>query len=197
MQSFSSGTMDMRTRVILRIGVILGIIIAVILLLLLFRSLSTSEPETSDQVPVGDTSQPTVVRPIENTQPLARNEAVAQEVSEDVRIKQAARLFAERYGTRSNQNNNRHIDDVSSLVTDRMRDYIMSQTLTASSSYEGVTNKVVSQTIVEKEDTAAVVELGLQQQVSGQGQTSLVYSTARINLLEQDGQWLIDGYFED
>jgi len=110
-------------------------------------------------------------------------------------IKQLARMFVERFGSYSNQNENTHIDDVLPLVTPQMQAYVETQRGELSEAYRGVTTKVIVNTLVSLDESSATVEVQVQETISTRDDTETNYRTGTVALVQVDGQWKVDGLF--
>jgi len=107
-------------------------------------------------------------------------------------------MFVERYATYSNQNNNQHIADIMPLVTTKMSKWVENQIVEESEEYSGVTTKLFSSDIIEINTEEAVVNVGVQQIVKGNGGEEVVYKNGTVYLLKSGNDWKVDGfYWED
>ena len=118
---------------------------------------------------------------------------------EELYTKQLAKIFTERFNTYSNQNDNVHIEEVESLVTESMYDWIETNKMKYSENYEGVTSQVLSTEVLEFDEEKSVVLLGVKQNIQKEIEGVLDAETeikdARVELVKENGSWLVDGFF--
>ncbi|HAT03743.1 MAG TPA: hypothetical protein DCS29_03130 [Candidatus Magasanikbacteria bacterium] len=185
-----------------RIFAITGVISAILIIIVLFFVLRSRDTDVSTQ-----TSTSTDVLTIEDT--VRQNIQVPnnQQVNrapvdpEENYVKQLARIFVERYGTYSNQNEDIHIADVDDIITSRMRTWIQSSTSTDSRVYEGATTLVLSSHIKQYDTQAgtAIVAIEVQQEVMRQTDAlgtiseDTILREADVNLIKVDNTWKVDG----
>lgn len=111
-------------------------------------------------------------------------------------VRDRARIFVERFGSYSNQNDNTHLDDAASLATPRMREWIMNQRITESSGeYQGVITKVLASRIGTLSDNSATVFFDVQEERERSGQSSIAYRSGEVRLSKEDGEWWIEGLY--
>lgn len=186
---------DLRQRLLIGIGIAGGVLIAVVLLIMNF----TGKPEAGNlsdaETPAEDTAE--TDNRIENSRASPVTGVLEPEAPRapadpsDTNIRQTARAFVERFATYSNQNGNAHIDDVLPLASASMARWIESQRVSASSTYEGVTTRVVTSKITNKTDAAATVRVETQQVKNGK--TS--YRSGRVELVNENGVWKVSGLY--
>lgn len=117
------------------------------------------------------------------------------------RILALGRSFTERYGSFSNQNEFENLNRLLTYMTPRLQqstqEFMASQALKQSSKdpYYGVTTDVVTITIQSQEDKRAVVLVDTRRRESREGQNTTVYSqSAKMVLVKQQGEWLVDKF---
>ena len=115
----------------------------------------------------------------------------------ELHAKQAAILFVERFSSYSNQNYNTHIDNVVSLVTDNMAEWVKTQGLKLSNEYEGVTTNVIVSTVDSINDSTAVVLVEAQQVLETATTQEVVQKTGRVNLVKVGNDWKVSGFYWD
>ena len=118
--------------------------------------------------------------------------------AEELYIRQLAGIFVERFATFSNQNNNRNLADVEPISTPSLMDWVMWQSLAASSTYQGVTARVLSTTLVKREGDAATVNVSAQETLSRVGAADeLRQRTGRVELIKLNGVWKVNAFYWD
>lgn len=115
------------------------------------------------------------------------------------RILALARSFTERYGSFSNQNDFENLERLMIYMTAKLQNetnqFITSQEGKDNSVYYGVTTSVVSLNIDKLEEGRGVVLVSTRRRESKEGSTTDVFSqTARIVLLKEGGEWLVDKF---
>lgn len=186
---------DVRKRLIIIAGILAGVLLALFLFIAVLRD--KKEPSNPEEdVPAGTTT--TGATPSQATPPPASTPGATQPTNgdpEDVYLKQLARIFVERFGSYSNQNDNRHITDVLSLATERMQAYLESQALESARVYAGVTTKVVASRITEKSGNTAIVAVDVQRVIREDGTERSEYASGTVTLKKVSGEWKVDGLF--
>ncbi|HSR89613.1 MAG TPA: hypothetical protein VLK22_04475 [Candidatus Udaeobacter sp.] len=112
-------------------------------------------------------------------------------------VEQLAKVFIERYGTFSTDNNFQNIKDVSTLVTQslwsKISASISSKPATGSAqSFDGVTTKVINADLTAWSDSKASVELKLTRTEEKNGSVSTRYQNVSLELVKTDSLWLVD-----
>lgn len=193
-----------------RIFIITGIVVALIVVIILITVLPDKTTEDNQTIPgqsgqSGQSGFPggTATNPSVPGSPLTPPPAFATP-SEDTYVLQLARIFVERFSTFSNQNDNVHIENVSSLVTAGMYKWVSAQDVTQGDKYEGVTTQVLSSSLLEKSESEAVVVIGAQQEISkmnggidGGITRDLVQKDGRVELAKLNGEWKVSGFYWD
>lgn len=182
-----------RRRVFTAVGIAAGVVIAIFLLIFGFRE---KKPAVDRLAPPAEVAE-TPVAVAETLAPPPLASPAPPEEPEDAYLRQLARIFLERYGSFSNQNDNRHIDDVLALSTRNMRNFLESKRQMQSLSYQGMTTRVVAAGVSERAADRATITAGVQQIVKDGVLENTKYATARVELLRVSGEWKVDGvYFE-
>ena len=166
-----------------------------------FLFLRNKSAPVAEKTPIA-TSTPESI-PEENTRPvpIIKNTVppppATTEEREKLFIKQLARTFVERFETSSSQNDNRNIVDATELATEKMSGYIESKATPQSSTYTGVTSKVISMDVVEFSPTDATVKIGAQVIVENSSGSSTSYKNGSVILKKMGDTWKVDGLFWD
>ncbi len=184
--------MTLRKRIIIIAGVALGIIIAA----LLFFIVNRNEPrDTAPAAPVGKESQ-TIPAGASAEAPVggAASVAPAEDLGERY-VRQLAGIFVERFGSYSNQDDNRHLDDAVALSTARMAAWIKTQAISAGQNYQGKTTRVVASKVESYASTAAKVSVDVQEEVTGSSGGTTVYRSGKVELAKVEGEWKVSGLF--
>ena len=187
---------DFRKKFFIVGGIVAGLLMACLLLYLFFLR---EKPALPAGVPAAVTTTAERGRPPLSVPPRPDTETTrrtpAPQTPEDVYLRQLARLFVERAESYSNQNSNTHLADVATLATPRMFQYLASQAPVASERYASQTTVVVTTELTGRTAGRATVAVGAQQVERGDGPETVAYKTGRVELVETDGTWQVDGLF--
>jgi len=191
--------LDLRKKIYIGVGVVVGIILAILLFVLIGgkdKGVAGDADKTgngpTEYQPQGDVvdTVPKFFLPLvkENKEPVDADE---------VYIKNIAKTFVERFGTRSSLNDNTHIQDAEELATGKLLSWLKTQATSENSEYKGVTTKVVTSTVTKFSGGTAEVVLDVQQQISTQTEKKIEYKRGTATLVEQNGDWKVSGWFWD
>lgn len=187
---------DVRKRLLTITGIFAGVLLALFLFISILRP-DKEEAPTGEAEPSGGTatseqgeglaSAPRSGVP-QPTKPVAGD-------PEEIYLKQLSGIFVERFGSYSNQNDNRHITDVLPISTVQMQTYLQSRELEFARVYNGVTTNVVASRIAEKSGTQATVDVDVQRIIRENGAERIEYQSGSISLLKVQNEWKVDGLF--
>lgn len=188
--------MDLRKRLFIIIGVVLGIIIVIILFFLFFNKkqggvgepVVPAEAVSTDTTESGSTDTPALVEPVAT---------LPQESADQIYVRQLARIFVERSGSFSSQNNNVQLDDVSGIVTPRLAAWLEQNAAEQKSLYEGTTTRVVTTSNLTVDGDKASVRLGVQMEKRTNGTSKTEYRNGRVDMIKIGTEWKVDGLFWD
>lgn len=190
---------DIRKRIFIRVSVVVAILIAALLLLLVWRRQPRVLPPLPTP-PANLAGNKTETRTAPVAAPVVIKPAVSEIVKsdsnpEETYLLQLARIFVERFGSYSNQNDNRHILDALSLGSARMQTYLNSKRLAFSPNYQGMTTKVVASTIESRKPETASVHVDVQQVSAQLGASQVQYQSGTVALVREAGVWKVDGLY--
>lgn len=194
--------MDFRKKLFIIIGLALGLIIALVLFLLYFRSPEPAANGTAapNVVEGGAVNQQAAQEmPLETTEKAAVKPAEAAKTAvspSDFYVKQLSVMFVERFLSYSNQGNNQHLSDVSSLVTEKMDKWIMTQQIKPGDEYQGVNTTVVASSVKTITTDKATVLVGVQRVYEGK-ENKTEYKDGRVELVKVGQEWKVDGLYFD
>lgn len=118
--------------------------------------------------------------------------------AEELYVRQLAGIFVERFATYSNQNNNRNLMDVEPISTPSLMMWVAQQGLAASTTYQGVTARVLSTTLSAKTDDTATVAVSAQETLSRAGAADdLRQRTGRVELVKINNTWKVNAFYWD
>ncbi len=178
-----------------RLFIILGIIAAMILvILLLFFAFNKRNGEASTPAPTQNTP-PLVGEGGGVSTPPPTQSPVPVGDPEEIYLKQLSRIFVERYGSFSNQNDNAHIVDILRLGTARMQEYLNGKRQTFDTAYHGMTTHVVASRILDKSAVSASVRVDVQRIVSEGAAQKTEYDSAKVALVKEGNEWKVDGVY--
>lgn len=111
--------------------------------------------------------------------------------------KQLARIFVERFSSYSNQNDNRHIDDVLDMSTAQMAEWLETQRQAPGDVHSGVTTVVIASRVTSFSDSSAEVAVDVQQLVEEAEEESTQQRSGRVNLVKVGDDWKVNGLYWD
>ena len=190
--------MSLRARIFIIISIFVIFILGISIFLVVRNKNKSAEPQTV--TPTDSTASQNGVQP--NGQILVGDQAPAGlpaktatplEAEKNGAV-QLAKVFVERYGTYSSDNNFQNIKEVEALVTPALWSKISApmNAKTSTASFVGVTTKVISLELTAWSDTAATVELKTTRIEEKNGAVSTRYQNATVEMVKTGGVWLAD-----
>lgn len=194
---------DIRSRLLRIIGIVLVLLGIIIASIYFFTKTKNSDGNTVTSTPNGELPDDFVPVPlppnpsqeIPTPQELQNQPPVSQEVPEERYVRQLARIFVERFETRSSHNDNRHIDDVRSLATTQMMTWIETQKEEQKDTYTGQTARVISSDVGSYAESEATIHVGVQVQRQTDAGSETEQKFGRVEFVQIGGTWLVDGLF--
>lgn len=124
---------------------------------------------------------------------------ITQEPKTEAVLKTAARTFAERFGSYSNESNYENLKDLQSMMTAKMRawtdDYITQNPL-SDSEFFGITTKALSIDIITINDNETQAQIVVNtQRLEKKGdadEPTVYYQQILISLVRENEQWKVD-----
>lgn len=189
--------MSLRARIFIIVSVIVLLILGVSIILVVRSKNKSTTPETTilagdntvnngqvgGQTQIG-TQTPTGL-PAKTATPLE---------AEKNGVVQLAKVFVERYGTYSTDNNFQNIKEVEAFVTQSLWSKISApmNSKTTNQSFVGMTTKVISMDLTSWADTKATVELKTTRTEEKNGGVTARYQTITLSIVKQGSVWLVD-----
>jgi len=186
--------MTPRRRAALIVGLVLILVaIAIFVILTLRKTVAPPSAPPADDVAPVITEEPAVA------QPTFQNPFIVQAPSTPGRTasRQMAELFAERYGSYSNQGDYQNLRDLLPVMTARYRQeteaYLQTAEAATGQPYVGVTSVKISTDVRSITDDDAVIAVTLQQaKTTGTDAPVLGYRTLRMELKLVGSDWRVD-----
>jgi hypothetical protein len=142
--------MTLRQRIFIGLSIVVTLI-AVLLWYILYTQKAESLPSSASQTKTTQTSTSTGgIQKSNTTQTIERPVITLPAYSEEMYVRQLAAIFVERFGSYSNQNDNRNTKDTLVMATESMQTWMKSHMHTESVDYNGVVTKVLSTRVLEK-----------------------------------------------
>lgn len=192
--------MNTRKKIIIAFILIgLVVLLAVGLIWWLLRPEPAGLPET----PLADVNQPRqeILDQIAQL-PMPSTERLEAEQQYPLDLKQQAFLFAERYGSYSNQGGYKNLADLKSLMTSKMINQVddfTTETRLSSGDYEGYDTRALTSEFLEFSETRAKVSVSTQR-FHYQGDSAnpeIFYQDLTLYLVKAGNDWKIDeAYWE-
>jgi len=184
---------DLRKKIFIIAGITVGVIVAFILLYLYVYAPKIRENKVNEVINQAENQ----AQNIQQNQNIITTPIIPPGNPDEVYAKQVAKMFVERFGTNSNQNDNRHIEEVSSLVTSEMSAWIKTQMQKQSNEYKGMDTKLISSSIQEINDKSATVLVGVQINEQDKNTSKTIYRTGKVTLVKVGSDWKVDGLYWD
>lgn len=186
-----------------RLGVIISVIVLAIAAIIF--GYWWSRRQSVVKTPVQNTTS-TIIVPV--TPPALSNDvprfgdtpvtAPSNVNAEELFIRQLAGIFVERFSSQSNQNGNRNLSDVEPISTPSLMEWVSRQVVAASSTYQGVTARVLSTKLTTRDGDAASVVVAVQETVSRAGAADDLHQrTGRVELVKLNGTWKVNAFYWD
>ncbi len=194
--------MSLRARIFIIVSILVLLILGISIFLVVSNKNKNTQPQISQTgmtgnnagVTGGQTGSPTSVGaqapaglPAKTATPLEAEKNGAQ---------QLAKVFVERYGTYSTDNNFQNIKDAQTLVTQslwlKISAPITSKTTTSAGNFIGMTTKVISMDLTGWSDTKATVELKTTRTEEKNGVVTTRYQNATVDMVKVNASWLVD-----
>jgi len=194
--------MSLRTRIFIIISLIILFILGVSLILLIVKKKNenAATPPANPGVKVidaanfnGNNLQTT---PTATSAPAATAILTISPLElEKNSVKQLAKIFIERYGTYSSDNDFQNLKDVESLVTPELWKKISGpMAKPPSSSFVAATVQVLSNNLTNWSAGAAEVTLKTNRTTESNGSTNQKYQGIKITLVKVSGSWLVANF---
>ena len=190
--------MSLRARIFIIVSIVVLLILGISMFLVVSNKKKNTSPQTgapqNNGVATG-TGLPGTQTTIGEQAPAGLPAKVATPLeTEKNGVQQLAKVFLERYGTYSSDNNFQNIKDVETLVTRSLWSKISApmNAKTTTQSFTGVTTKVVSMDLTSWSDTKAVVEFKTMRVEEKNGAVTTKYQNATVELIKQGSSWLAD-----
>lgn len=190
--------MSLRTRIFVIISILVLLILGISIFLVVKNKNKNTEPQAvapTDNTVVNGNGQPNGQVLVGTQTPTGLPAKIAAPLEiEKNGVTQLAKVFVERYGTYSTDNDWQNIKDVQTLVTQSLWSKISAPmySKTTSQSFVGVTTKVISLDLAMWSDAKATVGLKTTRTEEKNGIVTIRYQNATVNLVKQNTVWLID-----
>jgi len=188
--------LTLRQRIFIIIGLIAGLLSAVLIYYFLILRRAPSEEQVPREEPAEGMAEEESAA-LKSGSTLDLLIPVSTEDAGERYARQVARIFVERFGSYSNQNNNRHIDDVMELSTPSMQKWLKTKEAGTGSPYYGVTTLVVASRIESITDTVASVRVDVQQKIEEGGGERVEQRSGKVELLGSGVGWKVNGLYWD
>lgn len=191
--------MDSRKKII--ISILILILIAVLAAgFWWWRSNRSAETEPVPTETTGQPSQETLDQAA--SLPAPSEERMAADQKYPLDVKQLAFSFAERYGSYSSQGGFKNLEDLKSLMTEKMAAKINNFTLdtrVSGDKYEGYDTRALTGEFLEFSDSAAKISVGTQRfhYIENALDPEMFYQNITVYLVKIGGEWKVDdAYWE-
>jgi hypothetical protein len=191
--------MSLRARIFIIISVILLLVLSISIFLIV-RSKKKNTDITPAPNNVITDNTPNIVQPgglVQSGTEIPAGLPAKVPTSEEVEkngVEQLAKVFVERYGTYSTDNEGQNIRESQTLVTKSLWSKISAglNNKTSSQSFLGITTKAMSVTLSDWSGTKAVVSLKTMRAENKNGTVTTLYQNATVDMVKENGVWLAD-----
>lgn len=187
---------SLRTRIFILISVALLIILAISIFLMM--RFGKDQPATEiTNTPAGSlpnaTSPDTIPAGTSVSAPGIRQ--LSPEEIEKNAAKQLAKIFIERYGTYSSDNESSNIKEVENLVVSALWSKLSAKIgQGASEEFMGMTTRVISTELQDWTGESARATLQVVRVEERNGVTNNLHQNAEVNLIKSGGNWLVENF---
>ena len=190
--------MSLRVRIFIIVSILVFLILGVSIFLAVRNKSKTPEPQTAAPAGItapqsGEQSNGQVPIGIQAPAGLPAKTATPLEAQKNA-VVQLAKVFVERYGTYSTDNNFQNIKDTQTLVTQFLWSKISAPIIskTTSQNFVGMTTKVISMNLTGWSDAKAAVELKTIRTEEKNSAVATRYQNATVELIKVNALWLVD-----
>lgn len=191
--------LTLRARIFTLVSLVVFTILAISIALIVFKKQS-GEP-SAEETPVNEniideTNFPTqIMTPSTVIPPSATVKPLTSEEIMENSAKQTAKIFIERYGTYSTDNNSENIYAVQSIVTMSLWQDISQHIGTPPSAiFVGVTTKVIAINVAEFSGDNAKVDMSVQRTATRGSSTEKTSEKTSVRLVKINDVWLVDSF---
>lgn len=192
--------MSLRTRIFIVASALIVVVLAVTLILWNNTRQKGGKGNTTTSTSVNDTSGfkvidannfTTVTTPVVDERSVPRRQNSPEEASNQA-ILQLAKIFVERYGTYSSDNNFQNIKEVRELVTNALWTVIKPGDSKKPAGFVGVTTQAIMGEFVKKNASDAIVKVKTIRIEQRDGKVSNFQQVGVVTLVKQGQVWLVD-----
>ncbi|MFH2018673.1 MAG: hypothetical protein ABII98_01645 [bacterium] len=187
--------MTLRTRIFIIVSLIVLFILGVSLFLIYYstRTVEPTEPGATQNQSAGSPAQNV------GQQPAPISGAVVPQQSSEEAIKnsakQTAKIFIERYGSYSTDNNYDNIREVQTLATDSLWNSLSAAIgKPTDGKFVGVTTQAIGSSFVNYSNTNATVKVQTMRAETKDGSTTDTQRDVVVNLVWQNNMWLVSKF---
>ena len=191
--------MSLRARIFLIITVVVLIVLGVSLFLLIGARKKAASEAMGNAAGTGATTTETVLPPAPTGTEIPSGLPVKKQTTVEVEqagVTQLARVFTERYGTYSTQNDSQNIKEVESLCTRALWSKISARIGASADNqnFVGVTTRVITTDLVSWNGSTATIELRTMRTEEKSGNVTNKYQNAEAKLIKSGENWLVDQF---
>ncbi len=193
--------MSLRARLFIIISLVVLFVLGISLILLARNrqggktAAPTAEAPASNGVQNTNANGVVPQNPAAALSPAATIPPISSLELEQNSVKQLAKVFIERYGTYSSDNNFQNLREVESLAAPELWKKISARMSTpAVGPFVGETVKTFSVNMLNWSDTAAELELKTLRTTEKGGVVAEKYQGVKVKLIKQGGAWLVSNF---
>jgi hypothetical protein len=191
--------MSLRARIFIIITVVVLIVLGISLFLLIGARKKAASEATGNAGGTAATATETGLPPAPTGTEIPSGLPVKKQTTVEVEqagVTQLARVFTERYGTYSTQNDSQNIKEVESLCTRALWSKISARigASAGNQNFVGVTTRVITTELASWNGSTATVELRTMRTEEKSGEVTNKYQNAEVKLIKSGENWLVDQF---
>lgn len=186
---------DKKRKKIIWIAIILFVIMGILFLVMRLSDQEANLDPIEKSVEEQPVFEPKSVE-LEYEEPELEEVEVAQ-FNVEFSVTNLAKSYASRFGSWSTDNRGKNLDELITLSTSKMRQYLNDRDLgPAEVDYTGITTKSLSAEILELSDDEAVVLVGTQRLETDKDlDENIYYQNIEISMTKSGDTWLVDAAY--
>lgn len=198
--------MSLRARLFVVISLVVLIILGISIFLVVRFGKKTVTPTPDQSLPISQNNTPVVSGntnvPVANIPVVGLPVVVSSEDIEKNTAKQLAKVFIERYGTYSTDNGVENVKEVKNLVVASLWTTLSKNLSTVEvnenqapvGAYSGMNTQVFSTELSNWTTDSATITMQLVRTEEKNGVQTVKHQNAEINMVKQNGQWLVQNF---
>jgi len=198
--------MPLRTRIFILVSVIVLLILGITIILVRRNqnknngdktpttTINTLNDTSSFDVIDANNFDPSKISGGNPSTPSVPNKTFTQGEATQNSVKQLAKIFAERYGSYSTDNNGQNVKEVKELVTPELWEKIKPNTGVKAVSFVGVSTQAIAVEINKWSESEALMKVKTIRTQEKNGKSSTLQQVGAVTLVKQGTNWLVSNF---